>query len=194
MVNFPELDRAGAEAGGRVAEEGAQIAREAGLRAESLAVEATPPVWKTIVDTADLNDAAAIVMGSQGLTGLRLMPPGSVSNAVLHHADRPTLVIHRPDDDADHSAGDRGEAADDRAVGDVGEQGGDRGAAAVVAHQEARGLEQRALSAALSGLPMRGWTTGSRMLTSAVAETIPWRSPNSAPSGQPLVSMAAKIA
>ena len=32
MVNFPELDRAGAEAGGRVAEEGAQIAREAGLR------------------------------------------------------------------------------------------------------------------------------------------------------------------
>ena len=65
MVNFPELDRAGAEAGGRVAEEGAQIAREAGLHAESLAIEATPPVWKTIVDTADLHDAAAIVMGSR---------------------------------------------------------------------------------------------------------------------------------
>ena len=38
----------------------------------------------------------------------------------------------RPDDDADHSAGDRGEAADDRAVGDVGEQGGDRRAAPIV--------------------------------------------------------------
>jgi nucleotide-binding universal stress UspA family protein len=99
IVNFPELDRAGAEAGGRVAEEGAQIAREAGLRVEAIAVEATPPVWKTIVETADLHDAAAIVMGSRGLTGLRSMLLGSVSNAVVHHTGRPTLVIHRPGDD-----------------------------------------------------------------------------------------------
>ena len=101
MVNFAELDRAGAEAGGRVAEEGARIAREAGLRAESIAIEATPPVWKTIVETADLHDAAAIVMGSRGLTGLRSMLLGSVSSAVVHHTDRPTLVIHRPGDDHD---------------------------------------------------------------------------------------------
>ena len=95
LVNVAELDRAGAEAGARVAEEGAQIARKAGLRAESVAIEATPPVWKTIVDTADLHDAAAIVMGSRGLTGLRSMLLGSVSNAVVHHTDRPTLVIHQ---------------------------------------------------------------------------------------------------
>ena len=101
IVNFAELDRAGAEAGGRVAEEGAQIAREAGLRAEAIAIEATPPVWKTIVETADLHDAAAIVMGSRGLTGLRSMLLGSVSNAVVHHTDRPTLVIHRPGDSHD---------------------------------------------------------------------------------------------
>ena len=101
MVNFAELDRAGAEAGGRVAEEGAQIAREAGLRAEAIAIEATPPVWKTIVETADLHDAAAIVMGSRGLTGLRSMLLGSVSNAVVHQTDRPTLVIHRPGDEHD---------------------------------------------------------------------------------------------
>jgi nucleotide-binding universal stress UspA family protein len=102
MVNFAELDRAGAEAGGRVAEQGARIAREAGLRAEPIAIEATPPVWKTIVETADLHNAAAIVIGSRGLTGLRSMLLGSVSNGVVHHADRPTLVIHRPDrDDAD---------------------------------------------------------------------------------------------
>ena len=99
MVNFAELDRAGAEAGARVAEEGAEIARGAGLRAESVAIEATPPVWKTIVETADLRDAAAIVIGSRGLTGLRSMLLGSVSNAVVHHTDRPTLVIHGPDDD-----------------------------------------------------------------------------------------------
>jgi nucleotide-binding universal stress UspA family protein len=101
MVNFAELDRAGAEAGGRVAEEGAQIAREAGLRAESIAIEATPPVWKTILETADLHDASAIVMGSRGLTGLRSMLLGSVSSAVVHHTDRPTLVIHHPGD-GDH--------------------------------------------------------------------------------------------
>ena len=101
MVNVAELDRAGAEAGGRVAEEGAQIARGAGLSAQAIAIEATPPVWKTIVETADLHDASAIVMGSRGLTGLRSMLLGSVSNAVVHHTDRPTLVIHRTGDVAD---------------------------------------------------------------------------------------------
>src|SRR5215210_1161971 len=54
-----------------------------------------------VVNAADLHDAAAIVMGSRGLTGLRSMLLGSVSNAVVHHADRPTLVIHRPGDDHD---------------------------------------------------------------------------------------------
>jgi hypothetical protein len=39
---------------------------------------------------------AAIVMGSRGLTGVRSMLLGSVSNAVVHHTERPTLVIHRP--------------------------------------------------------------------------------------------------
>jgi hypothetical protein len=50
------------------------------------------------------------------------------------------------------------------------------------------------LSAALIVLPMRGWTAGSSTLTSAVAETTPCRSPSSAPSSQPRVSIAAKIA
>ena len=91
MVNFVELDRAAAEDGGRVA--------EAGLEGEPVAIKATGPVWKTLVETADRNDAAAIVMGSRGLTGVRSMLLGSVSSAVVHHADRPTLVIHRPSDD-----------------------------------------------------------------------------------------------
>jgi nucleotide-binding universal stress UspA family protein len=102
VVNFAELDRAGAEAGGAVAEEGASIAHAAGFEADSLAIEATGPVWKSLVDTAEHDDAAAIVIGSRGLTGLRSILLGSVSSAVLHHTDRPTLVVHGPrDDDAD---------------------------------------------------------------------------------------------
>jgi nucleotide-binding universal stress UspA family protein len=97
--HFVELDRAAAEAGGRVADEGVRIAQQAGLEAEPLAIKATGPVWTTIIETADRHEAAAIVMGSRGLTGVRSMLLGSVSSAVVQHADRPTMVIHRPSDD-----------------------------------------------------------------------------------------------
>jgi nucleotide-binding universal stress UspA family protein len=96
MFDFVEVNRAAAELGGRVAGDGVRIAQQAGLHAEPVAVEATGPVWKTIIDIADRNDAATIVMGSRALTGLRSMLLGSVSNAVVHHAVRPTLVIRQP--------------------------------------------------------------------------------------------------
>jgi nucleotide-binding universal stress UspA family protein len=98
MVDFVELDRAGAEDAGRIADEGVRLAHEVGLEAEPVAIKAAGPVWRTIVETADRHDAAAIVMGSRGLTGVRSMLLGSVSSAVMHHADRPTLVIHRSRD------------------------------------------------------------------------------------------------
>jgi nucleotide-binding universal stress UspA family protein len=101
VLNYVELDRAAAELDGRIVNEGARIAQDAGMQAEAVAVEATGPVWKTILDIADRHDAATIVISSRGLTGLRSMLLGSVSTAVIHHADRPTLVIHRPRNDAD---------------------------------------------------------------------------------------------
>ena len=48
------------------------------------------------MEIADRHDAAAIVMGSRGLAGVRSMLLGSVSSAVVHHADRPTLIIRQP--------------------------------------------------------------------------------------------------
>jgi len=96
MVNLVEVDRAGAEDGGRLAGEGVRIARDAGLMAEPLALEAAGPIWKAIVDIAEREDAATIVMGSRGLAGLKAMLLGSVSSAVVHHADRPTLIVRRP--------------------------------------------------------------------------------------------------
>jgi nucleotide-binding universal stress UspA family protein len=96
MFDFVEVNRAAADLGGRVAGDGVRIAQQAGLHARPVAVEATGPVWKTIVEIADRYDAATIVMGSRGLTGLRSMLLGSVSSAIVHHADRPTLVIRQP--------------------------------------------------------------------------------------------------
>jgi nucleotide-binding universal stress UspA family protein len=93
MIDFAQLDRKAAEAGADVAADGVRIARAAGLEAEPLAVKATGAVWKTILEVADTHQAAAIVMGSRGLSGVRSLLPGSVSNAVIHHADRPTLVV-----------------------------------------------------------------------------------------------------
>jgi nucleotide-binding universal stress UspA family protein len=96
MFDFVEVNRAAADLGGRVAGDGVRIAQQAGLHAEPVAVESTGPVWKTIVEIADRYDAATIVMGSRGLTGLQSMLLGSVSSAIVHHADRPTLVIRQP--------------------------------------------------------------------------------------------------
>jgi nucleotide-binding universal stress UspA family protein len=95
-VDVVELNRGAAEDGARVADEGVRVALAAGLKAEPFAVEATGSVGSTIVEIADRYDAAAIVIGSRGLTGVRSMLLGSVSSAVMHHADRPTLVIRRP--------------------------------------------------------------------------------------------------
>jgi nucleotide-binding universal stress UspA family protein len=91
-----EAERAAAVRGDRLADEGVRIADKAGLKAEAVAVEATGPVWTTILKIADRHDAGTIVMGSRGLGGLRATALGSVSSAVVRHAARPALVIPRP--------------------------------------------------------------------------------------------------
>jgi nucleotide-binding universal stress UspA family protein len=88
-----------------MAREGERLADEAGFESESLAVEAAGPIWRTITATADAQDAGVIVLGSRGLTGLRSLLIGSVSNAVMHHTQRPTLLVHRDSDRDDQEAG-----------------------------------------------------------------------------------------
>jgi len=95
MVDVEALGREAAESAGLVAAEGARVAEQAGLNARSLAVKAAGPVWKAILDVAEQKDAATIVMGSRGLTGLRSTLLGSVSSSAVAHADRPTLIIRR---------------------------------------------------------------------------------------------------
>lgn len=93
VQDLEELDAAAEQAAAALAERGADLAREAGLDASPAAVRANGPLWQTILDVADQQDAAAIVLGSRGLSGIKSLVLGSVSGAVVHHATRPTLVV-----------------------------------------------------------------------------------------------------
>ena len=97
VFTTPEIDEATIAGARQLAQAGTDIANAGGLRATPLVVEADEAVWKTIVEVADKRDAAVIVVGSRGLTGVRSALVGSVSNAVLHHTRRPTLIIHLPE-------------------------------------------------------------------------------------------------
>jgi nucleotide-binding universal stress UspA family protein len=84
-----ELDDIAEEHAKQLAAEGAELAPGS----EPLMVIARGPIWQTIVSTADDYDAAAIVLGSRGLGGVKSLVLGSVSNAVVHHANRPVLIV-----------------------------------------------------------------------------------------------------
>jgi nucleotide-binding universal stress UspA family protein len=87
-----ELDEIADEQSTEVAEEGVVAAQAAGFEAEPLSYPATGPLWRAVVDSAAECDAAAIVMGSRGLSGLSAVL-GSVSYGVVHHSDRPVLIV-----------------------------------------------------------------------------------------------------
>jgi nucleotide-binding universal stress UspA family protein len=86
-----EVQRAAEE----TAEHGASLAREAGFRARSLAVEAAP-IWKGIVETAEAESASVIVFGSHHRAGLIGHLLGSVTAATLAHFPRSVLVVQQP--------------------------------------------------------------------------------------------------
>lgn len=79
----------------RQARAGAVYARHAGFEAEPRA-EISSATWQGIVDVADELDAAVIVIGSRGLSGLREFARGSVSHDVASHARRPVLIVPPP--------------------------------------------------------------------------------------------------
>jgi nucleotide-binding universal stress UspA family protein len=90
-----EVFAAARDAAQRIADEGVDLASAAGFDAGPLVVETGGPVWPAVLEVAEERDVAVIVMGSRGLSGVRSVMLGSVSNGVVHHATRPTLVIRR---------------------------------------------------------------------------------------------------
>ena len=76
----------------RTAAHGAELARQAGFTARSVAVEASP-TWQGIVSAADDHDASVIVLGPHRRSGLLGHLQGSVASAVVAHTDRPVLIV-----------------------------------------------------------------------------------------------------
>ena len=81
----------------RTAAHGASLAQEAGFRASSAAVGASP-TWKGIVDSAHEHGASLIVLGPHRRRGLFGHLQGSVAAAVVAHTDTPVLLVPPPED------------------------------------------------------------------------------------------------
>ena len=88
-----EMDQIGEDVSRRTAEEGAKLATSAGFEAEPSSVCAPGRAWRNILRFAREHDVDAIVIGRRGLGGAERALIGSVSAAVVHHADRPVLVL-----------------------------------------------------------------------------------------------------
>ncbi len=98
IVDYDAVDTASETTAGERASEGAELARQAGLgEARGATVAVTTSLAAAILAEAQAVDARAIVMGSRGLGAVKAFFLGSVSSALLHHADRPVVVVPSPE-------------------------------------------------------------------------------------------------
>ena len=96
-VDYADADRSYEGQARRRAEEGAKLARDAGLKAQARICLRSGSIAETILGEAGDLGAEAIVLGTRGLTGLKSLLLGSVSHAVLQHTDRPVIVVPSPE-------------------------------------------------------------------------------------------------
>ena len=75
-----------------MAGEGAELARSLGLAAEAHAVADDVDVADTVLDLARERGAAAVVVGSHGISGLRSHLVGGVSRKLIRHSELPVVV------------------------------------------------------------------------------------------------------
>ena len=80
--------------------------RRAGLRA-SREVRSPGSAWRAVADAADDEAADVIVCGSRGRGPLARAWLGSTSSSLVHHAERPVLVVPPGVGDAGRSGADR---------------------------------------------------------------------------------------
>jgi nucleotide-binding universal stress UspA family protein len=103
-LNVDEIDTASEEAARERAEEGVERAKRAGLNAQPRTRARGVTIAGTILSVADEVGADSIVVGTRGLTGLKSLLLGSVSHALLQHADRMVIVVPSPEVAAERAA------------------------------------------------------------------------------------------
>ncbi len=97
MVDIEKIDEASKRAAEQRAAEGTELAKQAGFNAQPRTCAQHNTVANAILVQADELGASAIVMGSRGLTGVKSMLLGSVSHAVIQHADVGVFVVPSPE-------------------------------------------------------------------------------------------------
>lgn len=93
VEDMQKNDEASRRHAAQQAEVGARLAAEAGFDAQPRTADRRTTIADAILGEADALDAEAILVGSRGLTGLKSMLLGSVSHAVIQHADRMVIVV-----------------------------------------------------------------------------------------------------
>lgn len=99
----PEEDARLEEEARRTAEEGVARARAAGMTAEAEVRrgEGSATIARSVMDLADARDADLVVVGRRGMSRLKAVLLGSVSDALVRDGRHPVLVVPaagRPDE------------------------------------------------------------------------------------------------
>jgi nucleotide-binding universal stress UspA family protein len=80
----------------RMAEQGADLARQVGREAEGLAVADEVSVADTLVRIASEEDAPAIVVGTSGVGGIKAVLLGSTARDAVRRAHCPVVLYRSP--------------------------------------------------------------------------------------------------
>jgi nucleotide-binding universal stress UspA family protein len=96
FLNFNEIREALRQTGGRVLAKAEAVARDAGIKAETKLIEATPPgarIANMIAAEAKAWPADLIVIGTHGRRGVDHLLMGSVAEGVVRISPAPVLLI-----------------------------------------------------------------------------------------------------
>jgi nucleotide-binding universal stress UspA family protein len=73
--------------------QGRALAGELGVQVQPREARSHSGVWQTILKVADEIGADLIVAGTHGTTAVQEQPLGSVSGGLVHHSERPVLIV-----------------------------------------------------------------------------------------------------
>jgi nucleotide-binding universal stress UspA family protein len=167
--------RTGLSTARAIAQRGCDLAAAAGLEAEPVALGGGRPA-NQICRAARRHDVAAIVCGTHGHSEHRRAVTGSTATAVIHHADRPVLVVPSGTTTATATGpvvvGYDGREPSRRAVLTAGRLLGGRETAVVHAGPEALIAREGAALARELGLHCSEWTVEPRPSAAAAVAAV----------------------